>query len=309
MSKFKFESSTYEVLADVNLEGKIVVVTGGASGLGFETARALASKGAHVVLVGRNAENLEMAKIQLMRFGLTKVDSELMDLEDLDSVNVAAQSLLSRYPKIDILVNNAGIMACPLARTKQGFESQFGTNHLSHFLFTCLLAPSLIAAGEARVVNLSSSAHHGGTVNFEDPNFETAPYDKWVAYGASKTANALFAVGLNARLKSKGVLSFAVHPGMIATGLGRHLVPEDLAMFTAAPEPFKTEPQGAATSVWAATASELTDKGGSFLANCQVAEINDGPKHVGVKSYATSMEGADKLWVISEALVGSTFSW
>lgn len=309
MSNFGFESSTYEVLAGVNLEGKQVVVTGGASGLGFETARALGSKGAHVVLVGRNAEKLEMAKIQLMRFGQTKVDTQLMDLEDLDSVKAAAQDLLSRYPKIDILVNNAGIMACPLARTRQGFESQFGTNHLAHFLFTCLLAPSLIAAGEARVVNLSSSGHHEGAVNFEDPNFETTPYDKWVAYGASKTANALFSVGLNARLESRGVLSYSVHPGMIPTGLGRHLVPEDLARFAAAPEPFKTEPQGAATSVWAATAPELADHGGSFLANCQVAQINDGAKHVGVKTYATSAENADKLWEISEELVGSTFSW
>lgn len=309
MSKFKFESSTYEVLADVNLEGKNVVVTGGASGLGFETARALGSKGANVVLVGRNSEKLEMAKIQLMRFGQAKVSTELMDLEDLDSVKVAAEILLSCYPKIDILVNNAGIMACPLARTKQGFESQFGTNHLAHFLFTCLLAPSLIAAGEARVVNLSSSGHHEGAVNFEDPNYETTPYDKWEAYGASKTANALFAVGFNARLESKGVLSYGVHPGMIPTGLGRHLVQEDLARFAAAPEPFKTEPQGAATSVWAATARELADKGGSFLENCQVAQINDGTKHRGVKTYATSQENADKLWEVSEKLVGATFSW
>ncbi|QFU75763.1 SDR family NAD(P)-dependent oxidoreductase [Halioglobus maricola] len=309
MSKFGFESSTYEVLAGVDLEGKQVIVTGGASGLGFETARALGSKGAHVVLVGRNAEKLEMAKIQLMRFGQTKVDTELMDLEDLDSVKVAAESLLSRYPKIDILINNAGIMACPLARTKQGFESQFGTNHLAHFLFTCLLAPPLIAAGDARVVNLSSSGHHRGAVNFEDPNYQSTPYDKWEAYGASKTANALFSVGLNARLKPRGVLSYAVHPGMIPTGLGRHLVPEDLAHFATAPEPFKTEPQGSATSVWAATAAELADKGGSFLANCQIAEINDGPIPIGVKTYATSQENADKLWEISEKLVGATFSW
>jgi NAD(P)-dependent dehydrogenase (short-subunit alcohol dehydrogenase family) len=309
MSKFGFESSTYEVLAGVNLEGKQVIVTGGASGLGFETARALGSKGAQVVLVGRNAEKLEMAKMQLASLGQTKVDTELMDLGDLNSVRVAAESLLNRYPKIDILVNNAGIMACPLARTKQGFESQFGTNHLAHFLFTCLLTPSLIAAGTARVVNLSSSAHHDAAVNFEDPNYETTPYHKWVAYGASKTANALFAVGLNARLQSQGVLSYGVHPGMIATGLGRHLVPEDFALFAAAPEPFKTEPQGAATSVWAATAPELADKGGRFLANCQVAQINDGPKHLGVKTYATTQENADKLWKISEELVGATFSW
>ncbi|NKI15918.1 SDR family NAD(P)-dependent oxidoreductase [Spongiibacter sp. KMU-166] len=304
-----FELSTYEVLAGVNLEGKQAIITGGAAGLGFETARALGSKGAHVVLVGRNADKLEMAKIQLMRLGQTKVDTELMDLEDLESVKGAAERLLKRYPTVDILINNAGIMACPLARTKQGFESQFGTNHLAHFLFTCLLAPSLIAAGSARVVNLSSSGHHEGSVNFEDPNFETTPYEKWAAYGASKTANALFSVGLNARLESKGVRSYAVHPGMIATGLGRHLVPEDLARFAAAPEPFKTEPQGAATSVWAATAPELADKGGSFLANCQVAPINDGPKHYGVKTYATSLDNADKLWTLSEQLVGATFSW
>ncbi|CAA0081770.1 Fatty acyl-CoA reductase [Zhongshania aliphaticivorans] len=309
MSKFGFESSTYEVLAGVNLEGKYVVVTGGGAGLGFETARALGSKGAHVVLVGRNAEKLEMAKMSLMLMGQTKVDSELMDLNDLDSIRVAAKTLQQRYPKIDILVNNAGIMACPLSRTKQGFESQFGTNHLAHFLFTCLLAPSLIAADSARVVNLSSSGHHLGMVNFEDPNYESSPYNKWVAYGASKTSNALFAVGLNARLASMGVSSYGVHPGMIKTDLGRHLEPEDIADLSSPPEPYKAVPQGAATSVWAATAPDLADKGGSFLANCQVAEINDGPKPFGVKTYATSVENADKLWEISEALVGNKFSW
>jgi len=309
MSNFTSETSTYEVLAGVDLNEKQVIVTGGASGLGFETARALASKGAHVVLVGRNAEKLEMAKMGLRMLGLTKIDSELMDLNDLDSVKNAADSLLQRYPKVDILVNNAGVMACPLGRTKQGFETQFGTNHLAHFLFTCLMAPSLIAADSARVVNLSSSAHHLGMINFEDPNYESEPYQKWVAYGASKTANALFALGLNARLASKGVRSYSVHPGLIQTDLGRHLEPEDVARFTKSPTAFKTVPQGAATTVWAASASELADKGGRYLADCQVAEINDGKESFGVKSYATSTENADMLWALSEKMLGRNFSW
>lgn len=308
---FGFESTTDEVLAGVDLSGKVVVVTGATSGLGLETARALSSKGAAVTITGRSEEKLDAAVAKLRAAGVTgEVGTAVVELGDLDSVRTCATELLARLPRIDVLINNAGVMVCPLARTVQGFEVQFGTNHLGHFLFTALLAPALIAAAPARVVNLASSGHRLANIDLEDPNWETREYDRWSAYGASKTANVLFSVGLDARLKDRGVRSFAVHPGMIVTPLGRHMVAEDFTIDRGPMEEFKQLEQGAATTVWAATSPALCDHGGVYLADCQVADVDDSDLvSWGVKSYAIDAEAADRLWAVSESLVGQTFAF
>ncbi len=311
MASFGPNSTTSEVIEGISLAGKTAVVTGATAGLGIETSRALASAGARVVMVGRNQEKLREAAGQLRGIGLAgSLETALMDLTDLDSVRTAAQDLLAKYSTINILVNNAGIMVCPLGHTKQGFEMQFGTNHMGHFLFTCLLAPALIAGAPARVVSLSSSGHHIADIDLDDPNFEVTEYEKWRAYGASKTANALFAVGLDARLKSKGVRSYAVHPGVIQTDLGRHMDDEDKARFNNPGRVFKTIPQGAATSVWAATAPDLADKGAIYLEDCRIAGPAESPEsRAGYAAHALDPEKADRLWQVSEALAGEKFCW
>ncbi len=311
MGNFGQQSTTNDVIDGISLTGKTAVITGATAGLGIETSRALAGAGAKVVMVGRDEKKLQAAADQLRSMDFKGgVDTELMDLTDLDSVRSAAESLLARYPQLDILVNNAGVMVCPLGRTKQGFETQFGTNHLGHFLFTCLLAPALIAAAPARVVNLSSAGHRIAEINFDDPNFENSEYEKWRAYGASKTANALFAVGLDNRLKSKGVRSYAVHPGIIQTDLARHMSEDDKVLFSRPDVFYKSVPQGAATSVWAATSPDLADRGAIYLEDCHIAELTDNPEQRGgVRSYALDTDKADRLWEISENLVGTTFSW
>jgi len=232
----------------------------------------------------------------------------------LSSVRAAVAELLERCPRIDLLINNAGVMACPLAHTHDGFELQFGTNHLGHFLFTCLLVPSLLAAAPARVVNLSSAGHKMGGVDLDDPNFEQRKYDKWQAYGQSKTANVQFSVALNARLAERGVTVNAVHPGMIMTELGRHLQQEDIEALQASSASldtrFKTIPAGAATSVWAATSAELEGRGGLYLEDCHVAEpvTEDNPAG-GYTDYALDTEAAAGLWQLSERLVKQEFTF
>ena len=210
MTTFDANSTTDDVIAGISLAGKVAVVTGASAGLGIETARVLASAGATVLLVARDGEKLApvLQALQQQVPGAT-LESALMDLADLDSIRAAAADILARFPHIHLLVNNAGVMACPLARTAQGFELQFGTNHLGHFLFTGLLAPALVAAAaesgqDSRVISLSSAGHRFGEVNFDDPNYEQRDYDKWVAYGQSKTANALFAVGLDDQAQGPG---------------------------------------------------------------------------------------------------------
>ena len=306
---FGFETTTEEVLEGIELSGKLAVITGATSGLGLETARALASKGAKVVILGRNPEKLKNAENVLSDMNLAgEIDTALLDLADLDNVRVAAEHLLQRYTKIDILVNNAGVMICPFGHTKQGFETHFGTNHMGHFLFTCLLVPALRAAASARVINLASAAHRIAPVDFDDPNFENRNYEKWVAYGNSKTANVLFSVALDARLKDSSVRSLAVHPGMILTDIARHITEEEAALMQEAPEPFKTVPQGAATSVWAATSPDLRDEGAKYLANCQIAPLDDSDAPIGgVKPYALCKDNAERLWSLSERLLGEQF--
>ncbi len=318
MTEFNADSTTSDVMAGVSLVGKVAVVTGASAGLGIETARVLAQAGARVLLVARDPGKLEPV-LQSLREQLpdAQLDSAQMDLSDLDSVRAAAADIGGRLGQIHLLINNAGVMACPLARTKQGFELQFGTNHLGHFLFTGLLLPSLEAAARAsgqdsRVISLSSSGHRFGGIDFDDPNYEHRDYDKWGAYGQSKTANALFAVGLDARASARGVRAFAVHPGVIMTELSRHMVPEDFELLQASQPPgeqmtFKSVEQGAATSVWGATSPQLAGKGGLYLEDCHIAEPAVHGKSGGVEPHATDPALADQLWSLSGKLVGQSF--
>ena len=315
MREFAFESTTDDVLDGLSLAGKTILVTGATAGLGVETSRALAAAGARVVMLGRDQEALAKEASELGALGLSgELETQTVDLASLDSIRASAATCLQAYPSIDVLINNAGVMACPLLRTADGFEMQFGTNHLGHFLFTCLLVPALLAAAPARVVNLSSTGHKLSNVNLEDPNYQNRDYDKWVAYGESKSANILFSVGLDQRLKDRGVRSLAVHPGVIMTKLSRHLTQEDIEnLMKSAPEgetmEWKTVEQGAATSVWAATAPELADKGALYLENCQLAVPAEPGKGGGVEDYALDPAAADALWSLSEQLVGQEFSF
>ena len=308
---FNQQSTTDEVIAGIDLRGKTAVVTGASAGLGIETAKTLAGAGARVVMVARDMAKLEAAVAAIRQ---QQADAELetcqMDLADLASVRAAADDLLQRFPAIHLLINNAGVMACPLERTKDGFELQFGTNHLGHFLFSCLLAPALLAAAPARVVCLSSAGHKFGGIDFDDPNYQHRDYEKWQAYGQSKTANALFSVALNERLCGRGVTANAVHPGMIVTELGRHLDRSDIeSLQSRASEQetqFKSIAAGAATSVWAATSPDLDGRGGLYLEDCQVGQAEQGGS-AGYTEYALEPQAAEALWRLSEELVGETF--
>ena len=313
MADFGFESTTDDVLEGISLAGKTAVVTGATAGLGIETARSLANAGATVFMLGRDAGKLAAAAAGVReQVPGASIETGIVDLADLDSERTAAADVLARAPQINLLINNAGVMACPLMRTAQGFEMQFGTNHLGHFLLTCLLAPALQAGAPARVVKLSSGGHRAGGLDFEDPNYQHRDYEKWQAYGQSKTANALFAVGLESRLGASGVHAYAVHPGMISTELGRHLDPDDIDKLLnqrpsgQLPRPKKIS-QGAATSVWAATAAELEGQGGVYLEDCGVAEPAQPGSEGGVEPYALDSSGADRLWSLSEQLVGQEF--
>lgn len=311
---FNHETTTDQVIAGFDLSGKTAVVTGASAGLGIETARTLAGAGARVVMVARDMEKLARA-VEGIREQVpgAQLETLQMDLAELASVRSAAAELLQRCEAIHLLINNAGIMACPLARTADGFEMQFGTNHLGHYLFTCLLAPALLAAAPARVINLSSAGHRFGGVDFEDPNYQQREYEKWSAYGQSKTANALFSVGLNARLAESGVTSFAVHPGMIVTELGRHLVQADIEALTERASDsnqstgFKSIPAGAATSVWAATSAELEGQGGLYLEDCSIGEPATEDSPGGYSPWALDADAAEQLWQLSEQLVGQHF--
>jgi len=309
------DTTTDMVLEGIDLSGKTALVTGASSGLGVETARALASRGARVILAARNREKTEAVATSLREAtGNDAISVLVVDLSRFGSIREAAQELSSRIDALDLLINNAGVMACPLDRTPEGLEMQFGTNHIGHFLLTCLLVPLLEAAPSARVVNLSSGGHKYSPVLFDDWNFERREYDKWVSYGQAKTANSLFAVALDKRLRGAGVRAFAVHPGAIYTELGRHLTREDIEQMlsgvrgSAEPLKMKTLEQGAATTVWAATAPELEGRGGLYLEDCHIAEPIDEASTVdGVMGYALDEEAAERLWTLSEEIVGERF--
>jgi NAD(P)-dependent dehydrogenase (short-subunit alcohol dehydrogenase family) len=331
MHTFNAGSTTTDVIQHINLKGKTVLVTGASAGLGLETSRCLANAGARIIMAARNAEKLAAAQQQILTtVPSAQLQSLILDLSDVNSIRQAAQQLLDKAEPIDVLINNAGVMACPFEKTAQGFEMQFGTNHLGHFLFTNLILPLLIKAPNARIVCLSSAAHKFAAVNVEDPNYLKRPYNKWQAYGEAKSANALFALALNKRLRKYGIDVFSVHPGMIATELGRHLDADDLKMLmggnkersekpkdaaditkkenTPKKSPFKTIPQGAATSVWAATAFELKGKGGIYLEDCQIAEPSQKASS-GYAPHIADEQLAEKLWQVSEQILEQSFSY
>jgi len=311
---FGHDTTADEVLEGIDLTGKLALVTGGSGGLGAETARALAAKGARVVLTARDlAKGEAVAKGIRESTGSQAVEVEELELGSLASIRAFAERFAARHDALQILVNNAGVMACPFAKTTDGFEQQFGTNHLGHFLLTGLLAPALLRGAPARIVLLSSRGHQQSPVVFDDIHFEGRPYDKWEAYGQSKTANVLHAVELERRLGPRGVHANAVHPGVIPTDLARHLQPEDFQRLRKrAPGGkmrLKTVEAGAATSVYAATAPELEGRGGLYLEDCHVAEVNDAEGATeGVRSYALDPETARRLWSVSEEGVGQGFS-
>ncbi|MEM8726746.1 MAG: SDR family NAD(P)-dependent oxidoreductase, partial [Pseudomonadota bacterium] len=268
MSEFGAESTTDEVLEGKDLSGKTAFITGGNSGLGLETGRAMAAKGAHVILAGRDQEKLdEAAQTIRSETGSENVETIICDLGSLDSVRACGSEASERFDKIDLLINNAGIMATPQGTTSDGFESQFGTNHLGHFVLTKHLMPLVEKGSDKRIVNLSSRGHHFAPVEFEDIHFESREYQPFVSYGQSKTANVLFSVGLEERFADKGIHAYAVHPGGIQTNLGRYMSDEMRDALIKSVEErdsnfsWKSIPQGAATQVWAATADELEGKG------------------------------------------------
>ena len=317
MGTFGFDSTADEVLADKDLGGRTVFITGAYSGLGHETARAMGAKGANLILSGRDGAKLEAAAKEIAQETGASVETLVCDLASLDSIRAAGKESNARFDTIDLLINNAGVMACPLDRTADGFELQFGTNHLGHFLLTNLLIPLLEKGDRPRIVNLSSRGHHLDRVHFDDLNYVEREYDKWEAYGQSKTANILFTVALEQRLADKGIHAYAVHPGGIMTNLGRHLQPDDLANLRKRMESnagdkgmtFKSIPQGAATTCWVATAEELEGSGGLYAEDCAIADQSDTDPTGGVRSYALDRDAAERLWTASEELVGATFAY
>ena len=311
-AKFGAETTASQVAEGIDLSGKVALIAGGSSGLGQETARVLAERGAHVILTAR-----DMPKAAAVAAGIRAstgnehVEVEELELGSLRDIHAFAQRFLAHHPALHIMVNNAGVMACPQAKTADGFELQFGSNHLGHFLMTCLLGPALLRATPSRVVSVSSRGHHMSPVVFDDIQFERRPYDKWLAYGQAKTSNVLFAVGLERRLGARGVHAIALHPGAIMTELSRHLQAEDFQFLQNRTRGtnFKSVEAGAATSVFAATAPELEGRGGLYLEDCHIAAVNDAPDaRDGVASYALDPGNAERLWQVSENLVGERFA-
>ncbi len=304
-SGFGFHSTARGVLAGIDLAGKLAIVTGGHSGLGLETTTALTGAGAQVLVLARNPAAAREALA-----GVSRVEIGQLDLADQASVRACAERFAASGRKADIVICNAAVMANPETRVGQGWESQFGTNHLGHYALVNLLWPA-IARG-ARIVSLSSRGHHFSPMRWDDVQFRTG-YDKWLAYGQSKTAIALFAKQLDTLGQAHGVRSFAVHPGSIYTPLQRHMSMEEMTALGWLNEKgevidpnFKTPEQGAATTVWAATSPQLEGKGGLYCENCDVA-VRDNtplPTEFGVRGYAIDPAQAERLWKLSAEMTG-----
>lgn len=310
---FDRSATSDQVLEGIDLGGRTALVTGASSGLGAESARALAARGATVVMTGRDLAKTGRVADQIRSStGSRSVEVMELHLEKPASVRAFAKAFLGRHRALHHLIGNAGVMACPLRRTVEGWEMQFATNHLGHFLLGCLLAPALRAAAPARVVSVSSAGHSFSPVVFEDIHFERRPYDKWLAYGQAKTANVLFAVELDRRLAGQGVRAFAIHPGGIVTELGRHLDAQDVQQIRARAAErtqdgkafWKTPEQGAATQLYAATAPELEGRGGLYLEDVQVSGVEPCPLGMGCSPWALDPEAARRLWDVSEQTLG-----
>src|ERR1700731_2451856 len=321
---FGATSTTDDVLSGVNLKGKRILVTGVSAGLGVETARSLAAHGAHVVGAARDLNKAEAATAQVRKDAEANggtFELVALDLASLKSVRACAEGLLKKGEPFDVVIANAGVMATPFTNTVDHFEMQFGTNHLGHFVLVNRIAPLIRAGGW--LINLSSAGHRISNADLQDPNFERTPYDPWVAYGRSKTANILFSVGFDRRHRGNGIRAAAVHPGGIQTELDRHLDPvhiqktieqmnKQLASEGKAPFRLKTIPQGAATSVWAAVVAPADEVGGKYCENCHVGKVVPDDATItavseGVRAYALDPTNAEALWKKSEEMVGESF--
>lgn len=308
-----------EVIQGISLEGRTAIVTGGYSGLGAATVRTLRGAGAEVIVPTRDVARARAA------LGDLEVRLEPMDLLDSASIDAFAERFLEEGRPLDILINSAGIMALPLQRDARGYELQFATNHLGHFQLTTRLLPALCQGTYPRIVSVSSWGHHFSPVLFDDPHFTRRPYDPWVGYGQSKTANILFALALDERLKAEGIRAFAAHPGgILETNLGRHIPRELLRSMGVIDEHgqpildparnLKNVEQGAATQVWCATSPTLDGFGGVYCENCDIAVLDTAhessvrtfdrlTRHEGVLSYALDLAAAERLWELSEKLI------
>jgi NAD(P)-dependent dehydrogenase (short-subunit alcohol dehydrogenase family) len=321
---FDANSTTDEVLSGINLRGKRILVTGVSAGIGIETARALAAHGAHVVGTARDIAKAEAATTQVRKDaanGGGRFEIVALDLANLASVRGCASALLAKKEPFDVVIANAGVMATPFGHTTDGFETQFGTNHLGHFVLVNRIAPLIREGG--RLVNLSSAGHRYANVDLEDPNFERTPYQPFVAYGCSKTANILFAVAFDQRHRGRGIRAAAVHPGGIRTELNRHMdaaalgqiidqMNKQLAAEGKPPFQYKSIPQGAATSVWTAILGSPEEIGGRYCENCHVGQVVADDVTIsavseGVRGYALDSRNAEALWKKSNELVGETF--
>ena len=322
---FGATSTADEVLYGMNLQGKRILVTGVSAGLGVETARSLAARGGHVVGAARDLKKAEAATAAVRKVSQTaggSFDLVALDLANLKSVRACADELLAKGQFFDVVIANAGVMATPFGHTADGFETQFGTNHLGHFVLINRIAPLLRKGG--RVILLASAGHRFSNVDLNDPNFERTAYDPFLAYGRSKTANILFAVAFDQRHRARGVHAAAVHPGVIQTELGRHMersrlegmikqMNEQLAAEGKGPFQFKSVPQGAATSVWAGVVAPAEEIAGKYCENCHVGELVADSVTIsgvseGVRGYALDASNAEALWKKSEEMVGESFS-
>lgn len=309
-SGFGMRTEASQAIGGRSLNGKLAIVTGGYSGLGLETTKALLGAGASVIVPARTPDKARTALA-----GLKGVEQAALDLSDPTSIDAFARDVVKSGRKIDMLINNAAIMASPLMRDSRGYEAQFATNHLGHFQLTARLWPLLKQGNGARVVSLSSIGHRRSPVNLEDPNFDNSPYDKWEAYGRAKSANSLFAVALDEFGQVHNVRAFAVHPGGIMTDLQRFMPEEEKRAMGWVDEQgrpnerFKTPSQGAATSVWCATNAQLEGKGGVYCEDCDIAEAVPANAQTwsGVRPWAIDPVAAQKLWTLSEKLTAVKF--
>jgi NAD(P)-dependent dehydrogenase (short-subunit alcohol dehydrogenase family) len=304
-SGYGAQTTAREVIDKRRLDGVLAIVTGGYAGVGLETTRALSDAGATVIVPARTPEKARTALT-----GMDRVEIESLDLFDPGSIDAFAAWFLGTGRPVHILINNAGVMATPFVRDARGIESQLATNHVGHFQLTARLWPALERANAARVIALSSRGHARAGVDFDDPNFQRRPYDKWIAYGQSKTATALFAVALDARGEAQGIRAFSVHPGAVITDLMRSMSEEEVGAAVARARDigaFKTPDQGAATSVWCATSSQLDGMGGVYCEDCDIAEAvpADFPQQRGVRPWAMDPSFAERLWTMSEGWTGA----
>jgi NAD(P)-dependent dehydrogenase (short-subunit alcohol dehydrogenase family) len=306
---FDANTTTEQLLDGVDLSGTIALVTGASAGIGLETARVLATHGATVVASVRDVAKTQAAFAAAGIGPDHDVTVEQVDLASLASVRDFTDRIAASYDHLDLLIANAGLMACPQGKTADGFDLQFGTNHLGHFVLVNRLVPLVLAADQGRIVVLSSSAHRSGEVDLDDPNFETTPYNEWAAYGRSKTANAQFAAELDRRLAAKGVRAASVHPGAVDTELFRHLDSDGEELVKKTIQHMKQPDTGAATTIWVALVADGDEIGGKWNEDCHVGVINDSDGRGGVRSYVYDADKAAALWTLSEDLVDERFAW